>query len=136
MKSIINNLRRAIAIVEAAPEESIDLETYRQDTECGTLFCAYGLLAQDAYFQGKGVILHPAPCGEWSRMGPNESLLHQLNKAAALFGPNAFYRLFAPYGAGRLDRTLTDNGKRAMSDKALVLARLRRQIESFGGEAE
>lgn len=124
-------LREAIAVVERAPEDRVNLIAYQyEDPECGTFYCAAGLLATSKEFNAKGLTLRSnhvcdglLPCykGLFGLVGMN-----------ALFQDNhAFQRYFASRGAGEFDYALLggSNIVARISDKELALARLRKGLE-------
>ena len=53
-QSIINNLEILSAAVEAQPEPMFNLRRFKNETECGTLFCTVGLATTIPHFQELG----------------------------------------------------------------------------------
>jgi len=138
---ILGNLDRAIRLIESIPQEKISLYAFKQETsDCGTLFCAAGHLAQDPYFIGLGMKLQLFG-KTWIVISTNDNSSD--DNLSNLFGPWAFDTLFARYGEGRRDKSSTDlyrlslgsdyhrTFKKHMSDKALSLARLRLQRDEI-----
>lgn len=50
-------LQHLITILENVPAEKFDLETWTQDTPCGTVFCAIGWACMDQKFLAQGLCL-------------------------------------------------------------------------------
>ena len=114
----LENIVQAIRVIEATPEEAIDLSQYT----CGTLHCTAGWLATDPFFNALGLQLnsydHPI-VPEIHDFSSDEGLEY-------LFGPTGTYGskcswdyLFHTAGAGFWDETF-----HTTNDKALALARL------------
>lgn len=126
MKTIIQNLRLAIAIVESEPEALFDLGLFVCRTRCGTLHCTAGLLATHPHFQALGWHLDP------------ESEVHSVDGGTSRhrfdkdFGANAYSRLFEPRHCGAIDAYLLGALKAthedAVTDKQLALARLQHYL--------
>ena len=140
-ETIITNLEVLLAAVEAYPENNLNLSSYKcDDSVCGTLYCVAGLAAtlphfnaQGMYFEDDGEI-HMDDEGGDGHVGRDSC-------TDPLFGPEAWYNLFATYGGGNRDEELgafTDSSRfeRAMTDKQLAVARLKAQIEAVKGEAQ
>lgn len=143
----ITNLKKAIEIIEATPEQRIDLQRYEQQTDCGTLHCAAGELACDPHFIEQGFVLQETSehCDIKMLFCKNAPDRDAYDGSELLFGPDAWVRLFSIYGTGKLDSeflpewTKWYNGEepyvseessepKEMSHKALALLRLRKQL--------
>lgn len=148
------NILRAIDLITASPDESLNLDKFK--SECGTLHCAAGLLTTDSYFASLGMAL--ARTGEYNSFyrlynwnNPDFNDYRWLND---IFGKNAFDVLFCEYGNGSADpEILSDFGKyeffddgelvetdwdvvpKPLTDKQLALARMRYQLDSIPAEA-
>lgn len=144
MEQIIKNLIDARALLEAAPQETIDLYNFGRRKECGTLYCAAGWLAvsdrfssimglhwvDTEYGEGTAILVRP---GATEYNPATRGYYRWLNQH---FGPDAFSRLFPHYGAGEFD---LDNprlrrqdhrfDKEALSDLDLALWRFDQQIK-------
>lgn len=132
--SIKTNLERAIAVMDATPEESINLRHYT----CGSCHCALGWLALDPYFNDLGIHLDHD-----GNVLPHKMLYGQT--LTDLFGENSQF-LFLGYGDGdkdsrllsaitgesyfKIEEMLNKHGRVSrssvlnVSDKELALARL------------
>lgn len=106
---ILNNLNEARAIVEAAPADSINLDDYRRETECGTLFCTAGLLASSPYFMALGMYLRPIAKKRHDAdpTNPRWTIERQGFLGSdmdtwldPMFGPSAWGNLFTPANTG------------------------------------
>lgn len=136
---IIKNLCRAISIVEAAPEESVKLDSYKSETKCGTFFCTFGLLSQDEYFQKQGITLTECKTPDDATVlhydgspmfAPPINTKEEFKALDNLFGEDAFDTLFSLRGVGSLDSQVgaLKAAGTSMSDKDYALARLRMQL--------
>lgn len=107
---IIQNLELAIEAVKAQPETNFDLLRFKQiKPDCGTCFCTLGLLSTMDHFRNQGVVLNAfkqpfndltayfIPCEVDSEGRETFGWLD------ALFGPDAFKRLFEQAGDGEFD---------------------------------
>lgn len=138
---IIQNLETLIEAVEAHPEDHFNLSRFKQETECGTLFCTIGLAATMPYFQEQGLeLVNITPRFSERQVFDvriNGGHSYEAMLVDPLFGPNAFGRLFDPAGLGSLDEVLgyVDEDELGntiqpnMTDKELALARLRNQVK-------
>lgn len=148
VKQQVINLEKAMAIIQAQPESSVDLARY--SNHCGTIFCSVGHLAQNQFFIDLGLRLEYQSCpsgsgevrtelctlqydGQWRPWFEDEG--RALNK---MFGPNSFNSLFLGYGTSNLDGDIIPMGlmklrrqrydgeapKEAPTDKQLALKRL------------
>lgn len=131
----IENLQLLISAVEAHPEELFDLMKYKQEKNCGTLFCTLGLAASMPEFQEQGVqfLQYDNTFGfDVVINGVPATISHTID---SIFGPDAFDRLFQPAQLGQWDKsfgyslsTEADEYSPNMTDKALALKRLYRQL--------
>lgn len=133
--TIINNLKAAIAALEAEPDHLIDLRAYIIEHDgCNTLHCSAGLLATTEHFKALGwrwsadggdVYIGNRWIGSLNYSDPGIILNQQL-------GSNAFDRLFHPRNLGAWDFSLHEEGPELLiTDKDLALARLRRQLKEY-----
>jgi hypothetical protein len=118
--SILNNLDIAIQAVTDQPEKLFDLASYICKTECGTLYCTAGVLAQHPHFQALGWTLACGLVGIRSTQGT----LSLQQGADSHLGEDAWNRLLAPRGEGVWDQIYMT---KPISDKGLALARLKAQ---------
>jgi hypothetical protein len=131
MNQVLKNLFTLLGAVQAQPEANFDLSSYARKEPCGTLFCTAGLAASLPHFQSQGMALIP-----WSTntfMVEINGLDIDVREADTdkMFGPDAWYSLFATYADGRRDESLGSGSYgsgRAMTDKALAIARIQAQI--------
>jgi hypothetical protein len=143
---MIDNLTRAIALIEDTPENKLDLAHFTGD--CGTLHCTAGWLATNPHFQKQGMGLVELRFGYGTNTLTNtldeEHRLYDFQFLNELFGPEAFDRLFDAYGEGKEDLWLIKEKEGELSedqeadikegdykpttDKWLALARLKRQL--------
>jgi hypothetical protein len=137
------NLLKLIELVEATPEDAIDLDGYV--SACGTLHCMAGLAATDPFFQAQGLTLetrepngYPKVCFcvlDNSYTGHNNPHMVRLFGSAEIFnsytdGPE-FCGLLP--GLRVVESTFNDAfvvgaNNRQVSHKELALARLRYQL--------
>lgn len=135
-QSIINNLEILSAAVEAQPEPMFNLRRFKNETECGTLFCTVGLATTIPHFQELGFkMVEEYP--KWFMVQVGDDAIYDEGVSEEYFGEEAFARLFEPAGQGYLDNKLgyidhdedCDTIPPNMTDKELALARLRLQIK-------
>lgn len=123
--TIIDNLKAAIAAVEAAP--ALDLGAWRSRHDCGTLFCIGGLIAVTPHFKRQGVYANksgaPYTRTAATSVGALEELFGTYDDAG--FGVSAFNCIFSSHGSGSWDADLRAS---ILSHKDLALARLRRAL--------
>lgn len=142
---IINNLRKAIGVVAAYPEDRFDLGTFRQNQHnCGTLFCTYGLLTESRQFPTIkwGPVLPGYPSGypfigsrsENENFWPHPWTTSQKDRQDELFGKKAYGKLFELRGAGIYDFEIFLEQLNTLSDKNLALARLKKQLALYEAE--
>jgi len=145
---IIDNLERAIALIELTPEKDVDLFQFKR--KCGTVHCTAGWLTTDPHFQaqGMGLKLEKQALGSYRSFLTNTktpgACSYNYEWLDALFGANAFNNLFAEYGEGHNDNQLVGaetgqvlfydaeydekNDGKPVSDKTLALLRLRHYL--------
>lgn len=149
---IIENLELAIKTVEAQPEEQFGLESFKEETSCGTIFCTAGLLTTVEHFRNQGMLLNPTLGGwDWPRLMTRQSTrtpgLYNYEWVADLFGPDAFNNLFEIRDQGEWDSSIIECARGnhmdslrskgmdpgeypfTFSDKELALARLSYQLD-------
>ena len=125
--NILDNLKRGLAIVQAAPEERFNLDWYGQKSSCGTLHCSAGWIAQYPHFQELG--MRVLQKGEEFRFVGQ----HELD---GIFGEHSYYRLFVPFASGNWDYDITgkilrEDMERAITHKQLAIARFERAIKEL-----
>jgi hypothetical protein len=141
---IVANLEALLAAVEAQPETLFDLSFFRNETECGSNFCAVGLACTMPEFQAMGFNLR-ATANDYSRDGfsyraeINGALAMWNNRTDFAFGTDSYQRCFEPANEGSLDNELgyefdRDTDTANMTDKELAVARLKKQIAILKGE--
>ncbi len=135
MPTIRENLLKAIEVVQQYPEELLDLNQWRKECDCGTLYCVAGLLAIQPFFAAQG--MHPyhedgRPICGIVAISPAASWVNEM------FGAGAYDRLFDQRGAGTWDPELTADVieddtilMESPTDKQLALRRLRKQLEQY-----
>lgn len=142
------NIAVAYSIIGGIPVTQFDLDRYCSDNaagvadiSCGTIGCTLGWLALHPYFVEQGLSIKR---GRVYRVTAS-SFFGARASARQLFGPKAFDRIFAPYGAGLHDNALirqhgltpsyyTDGVFRNIprgDHKRLALARLYRAYHQF-----
>jgi hypothetical protein len=131
-KLIISNLETLLEAVKAFPESNLDLGQYKHYREdCGTLFCTAGLAASMHEFNAQGVTFS----GDFVRV--NGEWPDETSDTNDIFGHGAWKVLFAPHGCGSADKELGavevmyKSSTKAMSDKALAIARLEYQLDIY-----
>lgn len=128
---ILANIDEAIRLVTEQPEALLYLETYEQKTDCGTLYCAAGLLTTSAHFRNLGWSLYRGEHGDryaWVHINGREITNE---RAEPYFGPTASRNLFSAAGGSAFDCDFegyfNDEGDTGEGHKALALHRLRTQ---------
>lgn len=115
----LENCKQAIRVIEATPEDSINLDDFT--SKCGTLHCTAGWLALDPYFNKLGLKL----------VGGMVAIegTHAIRGLEILFGPLAWDRLFPRRISGMDDIELLKKAPAYLTHKQLALARLRKHID-------
>lgn len=137
MPTIIENLTKAIEVIESVPEERLDLHAYASD--CGTMFCTAGWLAQDPFFKAQGMAFKKMTIGrkEYVAQVVNEKYedahistdYDERNTwVDTMFGPAAFYRLFTARDDGSFDSDIELEHEN-LTDKQLAILRLDQQLK-------
>ncbi len=121
MPTIIENLDKAIEIMESLPTGLINLANFGSP-ECGTLACTAGHLARDEFFKQQGFswIVKAFPC-------LNKRPLFTVQGGQDLnemFGQYAYKRLSTIRGESPFD-----SKDPSLTDKQLSIARLKAQKE-------
>lgn len=118
-------LRHAIA---AWPEEKFDLEFVAIKHDCGTLYCALGIVGSTPCFQVMGYSLDMF--GRLTKNG--DFYLADLDDD---FGHHAYGHIFQQRQRGGFDSLITKDSKEALddtvTDKMLALARIDKQLELY-----
>lgn len=144
---VLSNLRLLRNAVEKQPEQLFDLEQFKKEEPCGTLFCTAGLAASMPEFKAQGMRFeseaHPlVPSPPWWRVKIGDSYLWDdeydtSTNADKLFGEDSSNTLFTERSEGACDADLLcdDDGDAIpdISDKQLALMRLDVQIEAVEG---
>lgn len=130
-EQILQNLTRALAVVEAAPEELFNLNIFATPTKCGTLACSAGWLAVDPFFSKLREVDFKGSEDEVDKQYLTAQLLAE---SEDLFGPKCFANLFAQSGWGSKDRQIfaAYKGEGYIPDKYLAIERFKRRIKDFG----
>ena len=145
---ILDNLQRLRGLVEAFPEELINLDRFCITKDCGTLFCVAGLMATDPYFQRFGYKLNRSseytnsPFYVYRESNYIFDRINGIDVSADIFGVDAYDRLFDQRGNGEFDSDLLgfdedghpDSHNEDVTDKQLALYRIDRQIEEYTTE--
>ncbi len=141
MPTILENLNKAIEVIEATPAEEIDLGLFMN--RCGTLACAVGTLAMDEFFKAQGLHLQSKEDEEgevmsWELICRGTAYRWDvgLDNLDNLFGENAFDSCFATRDNGTFDEEILHDkeglfDKIDLSDKQLALQRLYRQRDLY-----
>jgi len=147
---ILYNLERAYIVLEAVPPAKFYLNAFRQEGECGTLFCAAGHLTTVPFFR-KFMVLEQmrADPSSWSLKPVQEADIAMVRYSGHRdwldnhFGPNAYYNCFSSRNNGGRDMLHPqvvgnedeEDGypqcvSKDVNDKDLALWRLLQQIEA------
>lgn len=141
-EKIVKNLKLLREAVEAFPEERLDLGQFKKEEPCHTLFCTAGLAASMPEFQEQGLSFKLMEPNWWQVVVNGEPMwdvdedaeFDEYGPADALFGENAANNLFCERWDGARDSDLYETGGEReyayMSDKALAIWRLDRQMEA------
>lgn len=147
-EKIIENLKRARALLDDIPTEQLDLRVYKGTGDCGTIGCALGWLAMSPQFAHivhlvsheraawyTGPVPAPAGCAVAPTL-PNRG--YDFSWLDAHFGPDAHNRLFNANGDGYFDSEHPEYEECPeyvrISDKELALWRIDQQIALLSGE--
>lgn len=129
--TIRDNLIEAIKEV-TAHRDKMDLGAWAIEEECGTIYCAAGLLATKSFFikQGLHLVSDEDARGMWNLWYGDCPFAHLPRRVLdRLFGTDAFDKLFVRRGNGYWDDELLKDNE--LTDKELVLARLNKQLEMY-----
>lgn len=134
----IENLEALLTAVQSHPEALFNLNYWRQEEPCGTLFCVAGLAATMPKFQALGL--------NWSKNGdPTFNGVNMWQGGGdELFGNDSMHELFATSGEGYIDRDLDleyeedEYGDPVMdcTDKELAVARIKDRITTYKAKLE
>lgn len=134
----IDNLEALLTAVKAQPEHLFNLNYWRQEEPCGTLFCVAGLAASMPKFQALGL--------NWSKHGdPTFNGISMWNRGGdVLFGDDSMNELFATSGQGHNDCGLgldyeddeNDDPIMECTDKELAIARIEDRITTYKAKLE
>lgn len=141
--TILENLRLAHTVISGIPEAAVNLSSYRSD--CGTLACTAGHLCEHPHFATFMGLSPMGYAGHTLRLRGTDGDF-ELESAfnfkgfEAHFGPGGYARLFPERDGGQFDYEHPDNVyfeeeschfvADTVSDKALALWRIERQIEA------
>lgn len=125
--TIRENLLQAINQIAVCPVETLNLENWVDETPCGTLYCAAGLLGTIPFFMDQGLVLHRLHGRSRSFVSSLKSVEYR-SIMETIFGDSAFERIFACKWYGVWDH----NWSRGINDKQLILNRLEKQLENYG----
>lgn len=142
--TIITNLEALKAAVLAQPDAEFDLSQYRQDRyTCGTLYCTAGLAASMPLFQEQGMGFRPFLGARFMVTVNGSDIRDNDTDTDALFGENAWKRLFAAYGdaegedAKEMHKQTSDGyidwESELFPHKEVAVQRLERQIAAMKG---
>lgn len=130
----VHNLTLARDFIKTLAPERLYLETwcFRETGTCGTLYCTAGWLTTHSFFGqfmylNNNDVLAPTFIPGWKIGSVNEAMSYKYRWLDVLFGPDAFFHVFAVRGEGEFDEELLDDV--ILSDYALALARLDLAIE-------
>lgn len=148
---ILTNIELAIQVIEASPENEIDLEAFKTEgIGCGTIHCAAGLLTTCPYFANLGMALRLNGCGSFRLYNLHSPAVHwQFEFISEIFGKDGFNVLFSEYGSGSFDLQVMNSlgffdhmdcvdfseinwgevGVKPITDKQLALARMAFQAD-------
>jgi hypothetical protein len=137
--TIIENLNTLAAAIAAYPEELFNLQRYRLQQDCGTLYCSAGLAASMPFFQKQGMTYDEDGHGDVLVGGV--FIAQSFNRLNEMFGPNAFDVLFSCFAGGLCDTELFKNiddrktTDQTISHKELALERIAKQIKIVSQDA-
>lgn len=152
---ILANLRKARTVIEATPENKLDLCSFKRESPCGTLACAAGWLAMSPAFDKLMTLTPKDPEATTHRhlLVPAGDIVVRYNAKGGYdfdwlephFGPAAFSHLFEARGVGYRDgnhpNAEEQEGEQewefpGVSDKDLALWRIDQQIEFVMAQGE
>lgn len=129
------NLEILLAAVHNTPEANFDLDNFRQDTPCGTLFCTVGIACTLPRFEAMGFRLVPIPT--FGELPPDTYRAYVGDAPVAFtpatdeaFGEDAYRHLFSVAGTN-FDRDYIGYDDDEMTDKELAIARLRYRLATW-----
>lgn len=119
---ILANLEKAREIIEAIPEQRINLNTFKRTSRCGTIMCLFGWLSVNPFFKEQGLELNQ----DHGIYSPTDESWNNVND---LFGPDAQH-LFATRNSVMIDHVLClIHGD--MNDKELALRRIDHRLQGM-----
>lgn len=124
MPTVLENLQFGLQLIQAEPEQMLNLSTWAIKKTCGTLHCGAGLLGTHKYFQEQGIELLWTQQDGFEMIGV--SAWRGSMAADRVFGRNAYDRLFAPHGLSPLD----ESAPVGSSDKDLLIWRFNCAIDA------
>lgn len=132
--AIAANLTKAMAIVEAAPDDSFDLAAYVDSVHdehghiCGTVACSAGWLAVSPDFKNyHGLTFDEDASDFWKQ----HEIARSLANNEELFGESCWEMLFSPVGSSSLDNEIYCETGIDISDKKLAIERFKLRIKDF-----
>lgn len=145
MSKIIENIVTLRGMIEACPETSFNLLTFKAVKECGTLYCSVGLAACQPYFIEQGLTLSER--GALLIYGRDIWQSNSMQNIDEIFGEDSFEKMFHPrnegcfdekhpsfygvqYSEGYTEYLIHDS----VSDKHLALWRIDRVLEEMKGK--
>lgn len=121
---IKRNIKRAIELVTAQPESNFNLNSFKEETACGTNFCTAGLLFEQREFRIQ--LENTELCKEHRHKTPG-----LMAHSEEMFGPFCYQRLFAAYGEGVLDQEWMRDCRKYPTHKELALLRLNHYFQEL-----
>lgn len=126
MPTPLENCRHLLQLLDAQPENLLDLDNIRVETSCGTAYCLLGLAGTSPHFHAQGLHYTNA-CGEECLCLHSHFCGYSDARVAGMFGLNPV-RLFAPVWNSEGYERHTALGPYA-NDKELARQRLLHHIK-------
>lgn len=137
---VLTNLNVLLEAVKAYPEKQFNLSNYRDETECGTLFCVAGLAATLPHFNAQGMYFDKDEWSEWVIRMDADRTVSDDEATDPLFGPESWYNMFSTYGSGNRDVVLgayaegdSFHYSPLLTHKELAVRRIKAQIAAVEG---
>lgn len=112
---VIKNIEILRGMIEAYPEASFNLHTFKNEKKCGTLYCSVGLAACQPYFKEKGLAL--TVDGGLTIHGQSIWSADSQDKLDEIFGEDSFEMLFSTRNDGKLDKDHPEARKEVYDEK-------------------